>query len=417
MTVYKTKTSPFAPQYFPQLPNIKGIQIDTCRTNNARYKGRDDLLIMTFQEGTKVAGVTTQSSITSVSVDWCRQYLPKGHARALVVNSGNANAFTGKKGEKSACDIAKATARLLKCQKENVFMASTGIIGEILEAKPIIDKLHALEQNNLGMSDWKKAAQAIMTTDTFPKAVTQKVKISGQTVTLNGIAKGSGMIAPNMATVLAFIFTDAPLSPPVLRQLLRMTIPDSFNSITVDSDTSTSDMVLFFSTSVTPHQGKPIRSAHDPRLNAFRKSLTKMTQELAQQIIRDGEGITKFITVKIKGAKSNLSARKIALSIANSPLVKTAIAGEDANWGRIIMAIGKSGEPAHRDKLRINIGGFPVARQGAAIPHYDERPITQHMQGQEIILEAHMGVGKGEAEIWTSDLTHDYISINADYRS
>jgi len=407
--------SPLAPKKTPHLPPIAGVRFGVA-TTHAHYKGRDDLLFMAFPQGTKCAGLTTRSSLPSAAVEWCRAHLPQGRAQALLVNAGNANAYTGKAGAKDVERLGQAAARALSCPLEEVFMASTGVIGKSLNLPPLTHAISKLQPKLSEVENWQKAARAIMTTDTFPKMATCKVKLGKAEVTLNGIAKGSGMIAPNMATMLAFFFTDAALPASVLRILLRDAMAGSFHAITIDGDRSTSDTILFFATAQTPH-GAPIRGAKDARLRGFRKSLQALMRDLAQQIVRDGEGASKFITVKITGAKSNLSARQIALSIANSPLVKTAIAGGDANWGRVIMAIGKSGEAVSRDKLKLRIGGVSIVRQGAVRANYDERPVARHMRGRHILIEANIGLGKGCAEIWTSDLTHDYIRINADYRN
>lgn len=412
--------SPLAPKAMlmknPTLPHVAGVRFGVA-ASGSRYKGRDDVLFAAFDKGSKIAGVTTRSSMPSAAIDWCRQNLPKGNARALVVNAGNANAFTGKQGEKSAEAIAKAAGNLLDCPIEHVFMASTGVIGEYLNPAPITKALTSLAPNLRETTGWHKAAGAMMTTDTFPKFVSRQVKIGTQTVTLTGIAKGSGMIAPDMATLLGFFFTDAALPASVMRQLLKEIVPQSFNAITVDSDTSTSDVVLLVATQKVKPKGVALRSAQDKRLNAFKKALLEAMKELAQLIVRDGEGATKFVSVTVKGALSDMAARVIALSIANSPLVKTAIAGEDANWGRIVMAVGKSGAAANRDKLKITIGGIAVAKNGRAVLGYNEKPVAKHMKGCDIDIETHVGIGKGQATVWTSDLTHGYISINADYRS
>ncbi|MGC6512058.1 MAG: bifunctional glutamate N-acetyltransferase/amino-acid acetyltransferase ArgJ [Parvibaculales bacterium] len=413
---HHAKISPLAPKRLKKLPPIKGVRFTTVATG-MKYRDRDDLLMMAFTPGTTVAGVTTRSSMPSAAVDWCRTHLPQGKAGALVVNAGNANAFTGKQGARAVEAIGAHMAGKAELQPAQVMMASTGVIGEDLDHGLICDGLDQGFDRMQEGADWLAAAKAIMTTDTFPKTVTREVTLGGVKVRLNGIAKGSGMIAPDMATMLGFFVTDADLPAPVLRRLLNDTVPESFNAITVDSDTSTSDTVLLFATRTAKHRGGPIKSVHDGRLTAFRRALLEAMQEMAQLIVRDGEGATKFVTVKVRGAVSDESARRVALSIANSPLVKTAMAGEDANWGRIVMAVGKSGEPAERDRLRITIGGHKVAASGRAVKGYDERPVARHMRGSEIALDVHLGVGKGAACVWTSDLTHDYISINADYRS
>lgn len=411
-----TKVSPLAPKRQKKLPVIKGARLATVATGT-KYQGRDDLLLMMFAPGSTVAGVTTRSSMPSAAVEWCKTNLPQGRAGALVVNAGNANAFTGKQGGRAVLAIGQHVVAKAAIPLAHIMMASTGVIGEDLDTGPICQGLDTGFDNLSETADWLAAAKAIMTTDTFPKTVTREVLVAGTKVCINGIAKGSGMIAPDMATMLGFFVTDADLPAPVLRQLLKESVSGSFNAITVDSDTSTSDTVLLFATRTAQHKGGAIRGAGDKRLTAFRKALSDAMQEMAQLIVRDGEGATKFVTVTVKGAVSDESAHRVALSIANSPLVKTAMAGEDANWGRIVMAVGKSGEPAERDRLRITIGGHKVATAGRAVKGYDERPIAKHMRGQEINLDVHLDVGNGMARVWTSDLTHDYISINADYRS
>jgi glutamate N-acetyltransferase/amino-acid N-acetyltransferase len=366
-----------------------------------------------------MAGVFTQSKMPSAAVDLSRANLraAKGKARALLVNAGNANAFTGQAGAKAALVTAQATAEQIGCKPHEVLVASTGVIGEVLETAPV---LKAVQQAD-GAADWQAAARAIMTTDTFPKLATATAKFGKEQVTLTGIAKGSGMIAPDMATMLAFIFTDAALPVAVLQKLLSQTNQDSFNCVTVDSDTSTSDTCLLVATGEKKIAGAAVRSANDKRLAAFQKALAAVMQDLAQQVARDGEGISKLMTIEVAGAESDAAARRIGLAIGNSPLVKTAIAGEDANWGRIVMAIGKSGEKAERDRLAISIGGIKVARSGKVVPGYKEAPVARHMKGKEISIAVNVGAdkgkGKGKARIWASDLTHGYISINADYRS
>lgn len=415
----KYPVSPLAPKKRKKLAPVAGVRLGVAASGE-RYQNRDDVLLMQFDPATKVAGVTTRSSMPSAAVDWCRAYLPKGRARGLLVNAGNANAFTGKKGAQAVRLLAQHTGAALSAPAEQIFMASTGVIGEDLNVKPLqhaVTELLAADEARALTSSWEQAAAAIMTTDTFPKTVTREVLLAGTKVRINGIAKGSGMIAPDMATMLAFFVTDAALPAAVLQKLLQGAVADSFNAITVDSDTSTSDTVLLFATQARKHKGQPVRSAGDKRLAGFRKALQEMMVEMAQLIVRDGEGAKKFITVRVQGAQNDLAARRVALAIANSPLVKTAIAGEDANWGRIVMAVGKSGERANRDKLRIHIGGYRVASAGRAVKNFDERPIAKHMRGQEIDIQVHLGVGKGQSKVWTSDLTHDYIAINADYRS
>ncbi len=407
------KTSPFAPKKSPQMPEIKGVQLAVTKSG-IKYEGRLDLLCAHFSKGTVVAGTLTKSKTASGAVEWCRENLKQGKASALIVNSGNANAFTGAKGEKSVEDIGAYLAKILECQTTEVYQSSTGVIGEPLPDGKMYQGIDRLKEK-LGTASYSEAASAIMTTDTYPKMSTKSCMIDGETITLNGIAKGSGMIAPDMATMLAYLFTDLPIEQTILQKLVTKAIDKTFNCITVDGDTSTSDTVLVFAT------GKagitPITDEKDSRLRAFNRILNKQLKELALAIVKDGEGISKFVTIKVRGAKGKRSAKRIGLSIANSPLVKTAIAGEDPNWGRIIMAVGKSGEAADRDTLNIWIGGHQVTAEGARIEGYDEALLAEYMKGENILIEVDIGLGRSIAEIWTCDLTHDYISINADYRS
>ncbi len=409
--------SPLAPARFPTMMPVAGVELATVATGS-RYKGRDDLLLATFSEGTRVAGVFTRSRAPSAPVEWCKAQLAQGSnptARALVVNAGNANAFTGRAGRETAEAVAGAVARTLGCAPGDVYQASTGVIGVPLPSAVITDHLDALA-GNLDGEAWDRAASAICTTDTFPKGACDIARIDGHPVAIAGIAKGSGMIAPDMATLLAFMFTNATLPAAVLHEILADATDRSFNSITVDSDTSTSDTLLAFATGEDARHDA-VTSADDDRLSEFREKFLKVALELAHQVVRDGEGATKFITLRVTGAEDDGAARKIGLAIANSPLVKTAIAGEDANWGRIVMAVGKSGEAADRDKLAISIGGQPVTRDGMVRPDYDEAKATTHLKGQDIQISVDVGVGQGTATVWTCDLTHGYISINADYRS
>ena len=407
--------SPLAPVKVPRLPAMEGVRLAIAETG-IRYKNRPDVLLAILEPGTTVAGCLTNSKSRSAPVDWCADSLKGGRARAVVINAGNANAFTGRAGVKTVTAVAKATAQLLKCKPAEIFQASTGVIGEPLDPAPIVNALSALFAG-VTADCWDDAARSIMTTDTFAKVATASVKYAGKTVTINGIAKGSGMIAPDMATMLAFIFTDAAIPAKILQGLLSTSVAKSFNCITVDGDTSTSDTVLLFATGKTGAAPKGLKTASDARLKGFAKTLDGICLDLAQQVARDGEGAEKLIEIAITGAQSNAAARKIAMSVANSPLVKTAIAGEDANWGRIVMAIGKAGEKAIRDKLRIQIGGIQVAKNGMRDPRYKEAEIMPHMKGREIMIEADVGVGKGKATVWTCDLTHRYIDINGSYRS
>ena len=405
--------SPLAPARFPTMAKIDGLRLSAIAAG-LRYKGRPDLFLAELAPGTQAAGVLTRSKTASAPVLWCRQSLKRGTARAVVVNAGNANAFTGAGGLQAVEETAAATAKALGCAKADVFLASTGVIGEVLDGKKIAGLLGKLARG-LKPGNWTRAARAICTTDTFSKGASVITEIDGKPVTIGGIAKGSGMIAPDMATMLAFIFTDAKIPAKVLQSLLRAANDKSFNAVTVDGDTSTSDTCLLFATGKARH-GK-ITRAGDPRLKAFKTALLQVMQDLAHQIVRDGEGATKFVSITVSGAESAAAAKIIARSIANSPLVKTAIAGEDPNWGRIVMAVGKAGEAANRDAMSIRFGDYPIANNGTALPGYDEVPVAAYMKGQEIDIAVDVGVGRGRATVWTCDLTHGYITINADYRS
>ncbi len=408
------EVSPLAPRRFPTLPPVAGVRL-AARACGVRYRGRVDVLLAELAPGTSVAGVFTRSTTAAAPVEWCRSALEGGRARAILVNSGNANAFTGRAGVESVRRTAAATAVILGCNPKEVFLASTGVIGEPLPDRRITARLLAL-RTALSERAWKAAAKAIMTTDTYPKAATRTAEIAGVPVTINGIAKGSGMIAPDMATTLAFVFTDARIPHTVLQPMLARTTERSFNAITVDGDTSTSDTLLACATGRAASH-RQVRALRDPHLRDFRIKFDELVTDLAQQVVRDGEGASKFIIVAVSGAASARAARRIGLAIANSPLVKTAIAGEDANWGRIVMAVGKSGERADRDRLRIAIGGVPITADGMVVKDYDETPVARHMQGQEIEIEVDVGVGRGRATVWTCDLTHAYIDINGSYRS
>jgi glutamate N-acetyltransferase/amino-acid N-acetyltransferase len=385
----------------------------TAKTKT-KYKGRSDLLLIDLVSGTSVAGVLTKSTAPGHPVIWCRDKLQKGKARGLVVNAGNANVFNGKSGMQAVEAIAKSVGTLLHCAKNEVYVASTGVIGERLDPTKIVEKIATLK-DDLQNQNWKDAAIAITTTDTFPKGSHRVVKVGKTSVNIVGIAKGSGMIAPDMATMLGFIFTDAQIPAQILQKLLTRNVKSTFNSITVDGDTSTSDTLLLFATGVAEHSVPS--NDHDPILKEFEIGLNEVMLDLAKQIVRDGEGAQKLIKINVSGASSSTSARRIGLSIANSPLVKTAIAGEDANWGRVVMAVGKSGEKADRDKLGVWFGGIKIAENGGVVDNYDERPVAKHMQGHEVIIDVDVGVGRGTATVWTCDLTHGYININADYRS
>ncbi len=405
--------SPLAPTSFADLPAIAGVRFATAEAG-IKYKNRTDVLLMAFDAGTTAAGVVTRSKCSSAAVDWCKANLPGGVARGLVVNSGNANAFTGLKGQQSVELTAQIAARALGCSPAEIFLASTGVIGEPLDAAKFDGVLDQLA-TRLVDQPWMDAARAIMTTDTFPKLSGAVLDIDGVEVKLNGIAKGSGMIAPDMATMLSFVVTDMPIAAPVLQALLARHNQTSFNAITVDSDTSTSDTLLAFATGKAGVE--PIESLDDPRAEIFGEALRDVLFDLAIQVVRDGEGATKQVSVNVEGAVSDQSAFRIAKAIADSPLVKTAIAGEDANWGRVVMAVGKAGEPADRDQLSIRFGDLLVAQDGERAPGYDEAATSAYMKGQELEVTVHLGLGEGRATVYTCDLTHGYITINGDYRS
>lgn len=408
--------SPLAPKTYPTLPAIEGVRLATAEAG-IRYKNRTDVLLVTVDEGTAAAGVFTTSKCPSAPVDWCRAALKGGKARGLVVNSGNANAFTGKTGAQAVKLTAQIAAKALGCKPQEIVLASTGVIGEPLDATKFNGVLADCAARATDDA-WLDAAKAIMTTDTYPKVATKSVKIDGVKVTINGIAKGAGMIAPDMATMLSFVFTDAPIAAGALKVLLKNAVNPSFNAITVDSDTSTSDTLILFATGAAKKRGCPkISSASDKRLAAFTKALNALVMDLAHQVVKDGEGARHFVEITVDGAKSDASAKKIALSIANSPLVKTAIAGEDANWGRIVAAVGKAGEPADRDRLAIAFGGIRVAHKGLRDPSYDEAKVSAYMKNEDIDIRVSLGLGKGKATVWTCDLTKEYVEINGDYRS
>ena len=407
--------SPLAPEHIPTLSPVAGVSLASAHCG-IRYKERRDLMMALLAPGTTVAGVFTKSKTRGAPVDWCRAGVKRGKARALVVNSGNSNTFTGKAGREVVTRTAGAMAKLAKCAPTEVFIASTGVIGEPPPADKIVNALPAMAKSAAGDgAAWRGAAEAILTTDTFPKLATRAAVIDGVTVTLNGFCKGSGMIAPDMATMLAYLFTDAALPARVLQDMLSAANERSFNCITVDGDTSTSDTVLLFATGQTKH--KRVTRANDPRLRDFRRALDEVMIGLAQQIIRDGEGAQKFVTIRVSGATSAKAARAIGLAVGNSPLVKTAISAGDANWGRIVMAVGKSGEAADRDKLAISIGGVLITKDGGPVPGYVEAPVAEHMKGREIEIDVDLGLGRGKATVWTCDLTHGYIDINGSYRS
>ena len=408
--------SPLAPAAFPPMPAIPGVRFATAEAG-IRYKGRTDVLLVALDKGTEAAGVFTRSKCPSAPVDWCREALKGGKARGLVVNSGNANAFTGKTGAEAVKLTAHIAAEALGCKPKEVLLASTGVIGEPLDATKF-DGVLADCVSRAVEGPWIDPARAIMTTDTYPKGASATVEIAGVPVTIAGIAKGAGMIAPDMATMLSFVFTDAPIAAPVLQAFLSRSVKTSFNAITVDGDTSTSDTLILFATGAAKSRGCPrIEDPADRRLAAFRKALDGVLLDLAHQVVKDGEGARHFVSVRVEGAISATSAKRVAKSIADSPLVKTAIAGEDANWGRIVAAVGKAGEPADRDRLSISFNGIRVAVKGARDPAYDEAVVSATMKEPAIDIVVDLGLGRGAFTVWTCDLTKAYVEINGDYRS
>jgi glutamate N-acetyltransferase/amino-acid N-acetyltransferase len=402
----------------PELPPLDGVRLGAAAAG-IRYQGRTDLVMAELAAGSTVAGVFTASKCPGAPIDWCRAALKPGRARAVVINAGNANVFTGKAGRDACAATAAAAAKLIGCPERQVFLASTGVIGEVLPAEKLVAALPSLH-GSLSENGWADAARGIMTTDTFPKAATRIAQIGDAQVRITGIAKGSGMIAPDMATMLCFVFTDAKLPADAMQTMLRRTVDSTFNCTTVDSDTSTSDTVLLFATGAARHPRIPAADGSNARnrmLKDFAAKLEEVLLDLALQVIRDGEGAQKLVRIDVAGAATARSAKRIALSVANSPLVKTAIAGEDANWGRIVMAVGKAGEPADRDKLSVSVGGVWMARDGGVVPGYDEAPVVAHMKGREVEIGIDLGLGRGRATVWTCDLTHGYIDINGSYRS
>jgi glutamate N-acetyltransferase/amino-acid N-acetyltransferase len=411
-----TAKSPFAPEQLPRLAPIDGVRFATAEAG-IRYKGRTDLLVAVMDEGTTAAGVFTQSKTASAPVLWCRKAVKKGRARALVVNSGNANAFTGRRGREAVDMTVEYAALAAGCAPHEVFVASTGVIGEPLDAAKFAHLLAQLAKT-AEADRFEAAARAIMTTDTYPKLASRTAKIGGTEVTINGFCKGAGMIAPDMATMLCFMFTDAAIGADALQGLLARHAETTFNCMSVDGDTSTSDTCLLFATGAAEQRGqKRISKQGSKKLAGFSAALHEVMRDLAIQVAKDGEGLSKFVTFTVEGAKSWEAARAIARSCANSPILKTAIAGEDPNWGRVVMAVGKSGEAADRDRLSIWFGEHCVARDGERAAEYDEGTAARYMKNREIAIRVDVGVGKAAATVWTCDLTHDYVSINADYRS
>jgi glutamate N-acetyltransferase / amino-acid N-acetyltransferase len=407
------KISPFAPQSTPELPVIDGVTFASCNAG-IRYKSRDDVLLMKFAKTAQVAGAYTRSQTAAAPVLWCRSACQDGHIEALYINSGNANAFTGQRGLDDAARLCEAIATHYGTDASQIMMSSTGVIGEFLPVEKMLAAMDTLYQNQTP-NGWNAAAKAIMTTDTFAKCVTRTTHIDGVEVKINGIAKGSGMIAPNMATMLGYIVTDATLPASVIQTLLLRNTQKTFNCITVDGDTSTNDTVLMVATGARAHA--EIDNAGDARLDDFKVALHDLMRELAILIVKDGEGTTKFITIEVSGAKDNEAARQIGLAIGNSPLVKTAFAAEDANWGRIVMAVGKSEQWINQDKLRITLGDVLITEGAHVHPDYREADADKVMENPEFTLYVDVGVGTGEATIWTTDLTETYIKINANYRS
>lgn len=402
--------SPLAPNRFPDLPVIGGVSFATAEAG-VKYRGRADVMLAQLAPGTTIAGAFTQSSTRSAAVLDCQEKIggPADAGAAIIVNSGNANAFTGRNGRVSVKSVTQAVADTVSVPEARVFSSSTGVIGEPLPHDRINNKLTEMSQS-LEANAIQDAAHAIMTTDTFPKGAGVTISVDGQPVHIAGIAKGSGMIAPDMATMLVYIFTDAVVEQPVLQSMVSVLNKATFNCITVDSDTSTSDTLLVAATGAS---GIRVSDSNV----GFMEALRNVMLDLAHQVVRDGEGATKFVEVSVTGASSDQDARTHALSVANSPLVKTAIAGEDANWGRVVMAIGKSGAPADRDTLSIRFGDILVAKDGWVNPGYDEAEASKYMKNQELAIHVDLGLGGGTARVWTCDLTHGYIQINADYRS
>jgi glutamate N-acetyltransferase/amino-acid N-acetyltransferase len=407
-----TSESPLAVA-LPELPPLGGVRLGAAAVG-IRYQGRTDVVMMEVTPGSAVAGVFTSNKCPGAPVDWCRGALKGRKARLVVVNAGNANVFTGRAGRQACEATAEAAAALAGCPARQVFVASTGVIGEVLPHEKLIAALPALHAE-LRDDGWEAAARGIMTTDTFPKAATRTALIGGAEVRITGIAKGSGMIAPDMATMLCFVFTDAKLPAAVLQKLLKQGVDRSFNCTTVDSDTSTSDTVLLVATGETKHPRVPAEGG--AMLRDFARSLDAVLMDLALAVVRDGEGAQKLVRIDVSGAVNARSAKRVAMAVANSPLVKTAIAGEDANWGRIVMAVGKAGEPADRDRLSVGVGGVWMARDGTVADGYDEAPVVAHMKGREVAITIDLALGRGRATVWTCDLTHGYIDINGSYRS
>ncbi len=407
--------SPLAPESFPTIHPVAGLRLLALRSGE-RYQGRNDMLLAIMAPGTSAAAVFTQSLTPGAPVIWSRKVHAAGKAQAMIVTAGNANVCTGRQGAENTEAMAQATAQLAGLNTEQVFVSSTGVIGEQLNVEKIIKGLPDQLSDDSSSQDWLAAASAIMTTDTYAKATSVSFELEGKQISISGIAKGSGMIEPNMATMLSYVFTDADIEPGVLQAMLEQAVDKTFNSITVDSDTSTSDTCLLFATAKAGNM--PITDLTSSTANQFYAALEPLMRDLAQQVVRDGEGAQKFITVSVSGAQTDTAAKIIAKSIANSPLVKTAIAGEDANWGRIVMAVGKAGQAINADALTVSVGGILIAEGDGPVDGYDESQIQAHIEGAEVDILVDVGLQEGgQAVVWTCDLTHGYIEINADYRS
>ena len=413
----KNPVSPLAPAGFPELPVVEGVEFASGAAG-VKYKGRTDVMLVRLAPGTAIAGAFTRSSTRAACVLDCQAKLAGAQdaaaGAAIIVNSGNANAFTGRGGQEAVDKVTGGVARALGVPRGRVFSSSTGVIGEPLPADritAIIDKL----AKGLDAAGVAGAARAIMTTDTFAKGASASFEAEGGTINVVGIAKGSGMIAPDMATMLVYIFTDASVAPDMLQRMLSARMDETFNAITVDSDTSTSDALILAATGKS--KVAPITDLRSVAARRFGKALSQVMLDLAQQVVRDGEGATKFVEVRVTGAASDGDAHRVAVAIANSPLVKTAVAGEDANWGRVVMAVGKSGAEADRDRLTIRFGDMVLAENGWRAPDYDEAAASAYMKRDHLVIGVDLGLGKASRTVWTCDLTHRYIDINADYRS
>ena len=410
MTNYE---SPLKPKQVKKIYTISGVNLSFTNSEE-RYIGRDDLILISFNNNSNFAGVFTKSTAASEAVKWCQKIIKKNDIRAIIVNAGNANVFTGELGKSAINKIISKLSSCLKIFKNQILIAQTGVIGEPLKTHKIIDAISNLT-DNLNSNNWQSAAKAIMTTDTYAKYSSLCYNFEGSKIHITGIAKGSGMIAPNMATMLAFISTDIKISKPILQKLLEEVSEETFNSISVDGDTSTSDSVILSATGMSDN--KILKNKKDKHYKKFKDALLKISKDLALQIVRDGEGASKLITIRVAGTKNKVSSKKVAFSIANSPLVKTAIAAEDANWGRIIMAIGKTNEIFDHKKLSIYIGKYLITYDGRRYNGYNENKLSKYMKNNEIEISVEFGSKKNEVIVWTCDLTQEYIDINGKYRS